>query len=265
MKDGRQELILNLIEKQGRADLGELMEVTGASPATIRRDLSELEKKGFLQRCRGGASAPEKGRRMAGYVSLPDPFMTEKEVIARRAVEEIRTGDHVFVGAGMTGNLLCRFLRDTETENVTVVTSSVTAVLELASDPRFSIILLGGRIHAGSNHVETLDEFTVENLSQFYFNKAFFTVDGAELEYGYSIQNRSELILYRYILRHSEKVYLMLGSSKIRVKTFTRFARLEEIPHVISDEGLSEEYRRCYEESGVELILAGEQPGGKKE
>lgn len=257
MKELRQERILDYLREKNTASFEQLLFLTEASPATVRRDLAELAKQGKLLKRRGGAERlfREEDAPTGGFLPKPDPKLEEKRQIAAEAAALIETGDNVFVGAGMTGNLLCRFLAGSDKRQVTVVTPSVTAVLELASDPRFSILLLGGKIHAGKNHIETLDEFTVENLSQYYFNKAFFTVDGAELGYGYSIRNRSELVLYRYVLGNSAAVYLMLNAGKTDRKAFARFAGLNEISNVISNEELAEPYRTYYEEQNINLIL----------
>ena len=43
-----------------------------------------------------------------------------------------------------------------------------------------------------------LQKSIIQNLKKLYFDKLFFTIDGADLEYGYSITNRAQLPLYNY-------------------------------------------------------------------
>ena len=51
----RQKLILDLISESGFVTYRELERQIAASPATIRRDLTQLEQTGALSRVHGGA------------------------------------------------------------------------------------------------------------------------------------------------------------------------------------------------------------------
>ena len=66
-------------------------------------------------------------------------------MIAREAAAQVQAGESIFSGAGKTCNMFAALLRDIE--RLTVVTTSVTAVLELAECPNISVTLLGGDIH----------------------------------------------------------------------------------------------------------------------
>ena len=262
MKAERQKKILDYLDKNGAVTTQELIDMTGSSPATVRRDLHDLREQDMILKTRGGAQSLERGNVngstpvSSGYRPRNDIHFLSKKMIASKAAEFIGSGNHVFIGAGMTGNLLCRCLKKSALADVTVVTSNVTATLELAGDERFSIVLLGGTIHAGKNHIETLDDITMESLSRFYFDKAFFTVDGADPANGYTISNRFEMALYRYVLHHCEQSFLMLGSEKLNRSRFTRMGGLDEIKNVITDQVLPEEYMNRYRQCGVRVLLA---------
>ena len=53
----RRRRVEELLRRQAVASLSEVIEVTGASEATARRDLALLERLGRLARTRGGAQA----------------------------------------------------------------------------------------------------------------------------------------------------------------------------------------------------------------
>src|SRR5215471_16858602 len=53
----RHKLILNAVQERPVVTIGELVEMTGTSEATIRRDISALHLQGRLRRVRGGAEA----------------------------------------------------------------------------------------------------------------------------------------------------------------------------------------------------------------
>ena len=55
MSNDRVETILNHLKLHNLVTVEELVEVTGASPSTIRRELSKLTRKGTISRVHGGA------------------------------------------------------------------------------------------------------------------------------------------------------------------------------------------------------------------
>ena len=81
-------------------------------------------------------------------------------------------------------------------------------------------------------------------------------MDGADPANGYTISNRFEMALYRYVLHHCEQSFLMLGSEKLNRSRFTRMGGLDEIKNVITDQVLPEEYMNRYRQCGVRVLLA---------
>ena len=270
----RHQKILEYLEKNQNATTLELSSATNASAATIRRDLNTLAGQGLLRKTHGGAQAlpadlketrasalpQENGASffsgLAPFMSLPeqDPDILDKSSIALRASELVETDDIIFVGAGMTCNLLCRHLRHSSSRHVTIVTSNVTAVMELASNNRFQLFLLGGDIHKGKNHVETLDDYSLSALRRLYFTKAFITVDGADLQSGYSILNKEQLLLYNYLLENSDHLYVLLNKSKYNKRSFVHFCGMEKIKHVITNRDTDDMYRSYFEENQIDAV-----------
>ena len=56
MDNQRHQIILNELDKKGNVTVASLVELTGASESSIRRDLVELDHQGFLKRVHGGAT-----------------------------------------------------------------------------------------------------------------------------------------------------------------------------------------------------------------
>ena len=54
-KEERQQLIIALIDQQGKVEVGNLSRDFNVSCMTIRRDLYDLERNGFLKKVYGGA------------------------------------------------------------------------------------------------------------------------------------------------------------------------------------------------------------------
>src|SRR5688572_32307381 len=96
----RHKLILNAVQERPVATLGELVEMTGTSEATIRRDISALHLQGRLRRVRGGAEAlhPPQFVGIAGR-----PFKVSETVNIERSEEHTSE-------LQSQSNLVCRLL-----------------------------------------------------------------------------------------------------------------------------------------------------------
>lgn len=254
----RQQIILEYLDTHKAATTKHLSELTGASLATLRRDLNHMAQQGLLKKTHGGAQAVpiETDPPKSDCPSLDyDPYLSFKNAIAKKAADLIASGDIIFIGAGMTCNLLCRYINENHPEKLTVVTTNVTAVTELARNPNISTLLLGGNIHTGTNHIETLDEYTVQSLEQLYLDKVFITVDGIDLTYGYSIINRAQLPLYNHLLRNSKELYLLANKGKFDKRTFTHFCNLKDVRNVITNPSIQQNYLEYYREQGIHVIV----------
>lgn len=253
----RHKLILEYLNTHSTATTTQLSELTHASLATLRRDLNQMDKQGLLIKTHGGAQAhlpDHNASEEVLFLREADPFLSFKDVIAQKAASLIKSNDIIFIGAGMTCNLLCKYINQTNPENLTVVTTNVTAVMELAQNPNISTLLLGGNIHAGVNHIETLDEYTIQSLEKLYFNKTFITADGIDLTYGYSIINRAQLPLYDHLIHNSQEIYLLANEGKFNKRTFTHFCELDGIPNVIANTTIEQAYLDYYKEHGVNVV-----------
>lgn len=71
----RHRLVRSRVEERSVVTIGELVELLGASEATVRRDIVTLAGAGEIQRVRGGAEAPHPRRysHLAGVTVLVAP------------------------------------------------------------------------------------------------------------------------------------------------------------------------------------------------
>ena len=87
--------ILNLLSKQRTATVQELCEALGTSESTIRRDLTELDRLGKLNKVHGGATLPdsrfqaeEPTMQVSGYPDCRDAFIKSLNVTLNLAMDE---------------------------------------------------------------------------------------------------------------------------------------------------------------------------------
>lgn len=250
----REERILDYLGTHGVTPTAVLQEVTGSSIATVRRDLNALSSRGLIVKTHGAARLNRDrpaAERPIDDGREEDPFYGEKDRIAQTAARLVEDGDVIFIGAGKTCTLLARYIRGKK--GLTVVTSNIDAVVELSRSQGLSMILLGGDVHVGSNYIETLDEYTIESLRRLYFDKVFLTVNGVDLEYGYSINSRLQPPLYRHLLDNSRDFYLLADRHKFGKRAFAYFCAIDRIANVVTNPETDGRYLAFYRSSGVNV------------
>lgn len=137
-KTARQKFLMELLMKEGQADIHFLVEKLQVSADTVRRDLSELEKKGLAQKNHGGAVALNLSvmSRTERSALIPDI----KLKLGRFVAEKIPDGSTIFLDAGSTLLGIATFL----TGPMKVITSSLDIAYHLSDKPEIELILLGG-------------------------------------------------------------------------------------------------------------------------
>ena len=165
----RQKEILGILYQKGRASVSELSRTLFVSEMTVRRDLIEMEKGGFLRRYRGGAVLKiNPGEMPIGERLLLD--RREKEELARKCTAYLYDNATVFIDSSSTCQYILPYL--SQYKNITVITNSVSALLTLGKMHIFTI-LIGGEYYEQ-------DMCTVGSLAERYVNElnvdvAFYT------------------------------------------------------------------------------------------
>ncbi len=252
----REKLILERLKENGSLTLAEACELTAASVATIRRDFESIREKGLAERTHGGLQESKRDARRMDFINgtqIVDDADREKMCIAREAAAQVRAGESIFIGAGKTCNMLASLLCDVE--RLTVVTTSVTAVLELAGSPNVSVTLLGGDIHSGKNYIETLDNDPAHTLRGYFFDKVFVTVEGVDLERGYTVQDKSRIPMYNQLARMTRRTYMLLDSRKFDRSAFAVVYPPDKPCRIISTRNMPQKFVRFYAQHAIPCTL----------
>jgi DeoR family transcriptional regulator, fructose operon transcriptional repressor len=231
--------------------MDELTAQLGVSTATIRRDLDKLESLGEIRRVHGGAVSTESRLEEPLFDDKTSVAAKEKHRIARAALKCIQPNDIIFLDGGSTVLELARLVRDRS--NVTVVTNSLRAAIELAGrGPR--LILIGGELRRLSQTtVGPLTRFTIQQL---HVDKAFMGTIGLSLEEGLTTTDPSEAYTKGLVMEHARDVILLADSSKARKVSFTRSGQLEKLRVLITDKLIDRKFAGDLRKRGVEVVRA---------
>lgn len=283
----REELILRILRTDRFVSVSDVVKVTGASEATVRRDFSRLEDRGLIRRIRGGAEyLPEgdavpamsrasvgtavggdsvEGLESAGGVavgvrrrSFHEQSLAErvglqteyKRRIARRAAEYCQDGDTVLIDGGSTTLFLADYLMESQ---VTVVTNSFAIADRLRRSCCAQIFLPGGRLDPDSMLIQ--DPTGRDFYQDYAATSAFLGVEGID-ERGLTNTDMEVVHSQRQMMAHAKQVVVLADSSKFGAGGHLRASGFDEISVLVTDEKPPEPIRNALDAHGVELVVA---------
>ncbi|MBS9766694.1 MAG: DeoR/GlpR transcriptional regulator [Flavobacteriaceae bacterium] len=248
----RHQQILAYLENRKFVTVQELSELAKVSLVTIRKDLTLLEKEGYLYRTHGGASKKSRYAFEENVIKKESINTFEKELIAKKASEYINDNDFIILASGTTIHYLARIIDNNK--NITILTSSLRVSLELSKFTNINVIQLGGKLRKSSSSV--IGSMTEDMLRNFSCTKLFLGIDGIDPDFGISTSNAAEAHLNRVMIEQADTVYVLGDSSKINKRGFGRICGLENVNAFITDANIEKDDLFNLEKAGVDVIVA---------
>lgn len=205
-------LILNLLAEKRTATVQELCEALNASESTIRRDLTELDRQGRLNKVHGGATLPN------GQFLADEPTMaakeslavSQKQSIAEAAAALITAEDFVYVDAGTSTLAMVRALSGPALE-AHYVTNGI-AHARLLAQKSCHVCLPGGLLRPRTEAI--IGAAAVTALQQFNFTKAFMGANGVAMDAGFTTPDPEEAAVKAAAIRRARQTWFLTDDSK---------------------------------------------------
>ena len=160
----RQNEILKYLKEEKKAEVTALAKRLYVSEATIRRDLTEMQTMGLIERSHGGAILPENAEEISMFFRM-ERNANEKERAATKAIPHLPYFRSVFLDSSSTVLALAERI---ELKHKTVATNSLPTALQLSKIPNINLILLGGNVQFNTN--STCGSWTARQLQDFSFD-----------------------------------------------------------------------------------------------
>ncbi|SFJ43006.1 transcriptional regulator, DeoR family [Halobacillus dabanensis] len=229
----RQQLIIKTVKNDHTAKIKQLVEVTGASESTIRRDLDQLEEQGLLRRVHGGASIRNPASEELSMGEKITKYHKEKQAIAKFAASLVKDGDCIFIDAGSTTYEMIPFLKG---KNIMVVTNGLSH-LDALNENKVMTYVLGGLVKHQTGAV--VGPGAIKNLQQYRFDQCFIGANGVTVEDGFTTPDPEEAAIKQTTLNLSRKRYILVDHSKFNEVAFLRFSDLSEAEIITNYQGKS--------------------------
>lgn len=239
-KNQRHKELLDILKKEGFAEVRTLGERLYASQPTIRRDLDYLEKQGLVRRSHGGAILADD--RINTPVSYRKGTRTQEKIrICRLAATLIAPGNLLFIDASSTALYLSDHLK--EGDELTVVTYGYPICHTLV-EKNVRTFSTGGRILKDS--MAFVGQHAEETVKQFNADLMFFSASSVSEDGKISDYSEEEIALRRRMLTQSKRVVFLCNSAKIgTVSAFYAFS-LSQVDDLITDAPLSPAIMQAY-------------------
>lgn len=245
--------ILDLLADRQSVSLAELTEALGVSPATARRDLTELADQRLVTRTHGGATLAE------GRTELPVALRGTRSAEAKRAIARamalrLPPGRHVVALSG--GSTTAEVARALEwRQDLTVVTNSLSIATLLTRRGRVRVVMTGGFVRPESwELVGVLAEntFTAVNVGT-----AVLGADGISAGAGVTTHDETEARTNHAMVSAAQRTVVVADSSKVGRVALAQMAGLDRVSMLITDDAAEPEAVAQIRAAGVEVVLAG--------
>ncbi|MBS0591504.1 MAG: DeoR/GlpR transcriptional regulator [Proteobacteria bacterium] len=250
----RRRLIIEHVEKHGRATVEELAARFATSPVTIRSDLEALARNAAIVRSHGGA-LPAPTHALDMPLSIKEARShAQKRRIGQAAAKRVEDGETIILDSGSTTIEIARALRQRRWRELTVITNGLHIALELGAIPTIRVVMLGGLLRASSHSL--VGPGAEQMLAQLSADRLFLGVDGIDPAIGVTTPDPQEATLNALMIRAARKTVAVFDASKFGQRSLSVIAPISALDLAITDTAASEECVAAIEAAGVRVVLA---------
>lgn len=250
----RHRVILKLIDERSVIAVADLVEILGASEATVRRDVNALAEAGRLRRIHGGAESlrPRHQTHLAGipFAMNRNVAAAQKRAIARVASALIQDGESISINGGTTTYAMVEYLAD---RSLDILTNSLPIVNQLLATSSNRVLLPGGTVFREQNIV--LSPYVQDGIEHFWAQKLFTSCFGLNR---FGMMESDPLIVQAQgkLLQRAEELVVLADSRKFRQRSPMIVAGIERIATLVTDDGATDEELAVFRDAGVRVIVA---------
>lgn len=249
----RHRVILSAVQDRSLVTVIDLCALTGASEATVRRDINTLDEEKQLRRVRGGAEAltttPFVGLAGRPFSVSETLNSAEKQAIAAAAVELCEDGEPIIINGGTT---TFQMVHPLASRRMQVFTNSFPIAEHLLKNTQNTVMLSGGIIYREQNII--LSPFDNDVTRNFYAKQMFMGAQGIGplgLMEGDPLLIQAE----QKLIGQAEELIVLVDSTKFEQRSSLVLCPLERIDTIITDDKIDDRTAAMLESADVRLIV----------
>ncbi len=246
----RHKTILDIIQTQGNARVGDLADELGVSAVTIRADLDYLEGQHLLSRTRGGA-VPTRPRRFELPVEIASQDNPDsKRRIGATAAKLVRDGETVIIDVGSTLMEVAQALPRSLTD-VVVVTNGLKVALSLENHPGVTVVVTGGTLRPTQHSlVAPYGQLMLKHVNA---DIAFIGSSGVDPVKGFTNTNLAEAEVKHTMIEAAGRVIFCCDSTKLMRVATAHICPIDRPDLLITDQAAPPEALRAIRRAGLDI------------
>ncbi|WHH57128.1 DeoR/GlpR family DNA-binding transcription regulator [Petroclostridium sp. X23] len=243
-KNIRLNKLVAILKDNKSISVKELSQILEVSEMTIRRDLDLLKSNDIVHRSYGKATYVENSAHDASNDDYElhyeqNIMNSEKDKIGKYAAGLIEAGDVLILDTGTTTDNLAKHI--SEGLGITVLCYNFNILAQLIRKHDIKLIFGGGYFHPKDQIFESPQGINlIENIRA---TKMFVSTSGIHQKLGLTCSQTYEVLTKRTALQSAQTKILVADSSKFGKVRTAYFAQLNEIDEIITDSGLSAEWK----------------------
>ena len=234
----RDDLILQLVNEQGKITVNELAERLSVAVETIRRDLTSLDRRGLLHRIHGSAVSNKVNDVGHSFQRRLRQSSDEKRTIAQNALEYVFEGAVIGLDASSSSWHFAQKIPDIP---CTVVTNSMHNINALVHKSNINTIATGGMY--SSKYDAFYGPLSEQLLKRLRIDIGIFSCGGIDDEGAVWESNALNAAVKRKMLEVCEKKFLLADNSKLARKNLIQLTELSNMDILFLDQQPSEKLR----------------------
>lgn len=248
----RHSLILSLLGQESVVTVNDLVKLTKASKATVRRDIIALDSDKKLRKIHGGVEALHPPK--AGLVGRPFNYnsnvrLDKKRAIAERAVALCEENDDIIINGGTTTFQMVHYLTK---RRLNIFTNSFPISEHLIHNSENTISMPAGTIYREQKII--LSPFDNDGSKNFSAKRMFIGAQGISDR---GIMEGDPLLVQaeEKLINQADELIVLVDSSKFFRRSNLIVCPLSKISTVITDDDISAEAADMMISMGVNLII----------
>ncbi|GEO46225.1 DeoR/GlpR family DNA-binding transcription regulator [Companilactobacillus kimchii] len=223
-KDERISSILNILETHQKISVKRLIDLTGESTSTMRRDLIILEQAGKIQRTFGMVSLlPDSNIEYSSPYRLQEQ-VNEKKLMCHLLSKIIKDNQAMYIDPSTTLSFLPPFLKDHR--NLNIITDNLRVAVKTGKMSNIHVFITGGELKPNSDSI--IGSHAIQDLAMFRPQLAIMSCSSLDMNGAY-MANVEQANIKRQMLANAREGILLADHTKFKNDS-SDYVKLAEFP-----------------------------------
>lgn len=222
--------IRNILYEKKTISIKDLADTLYCSTSTVRRDLVELEKSGFLRRTHGGATLiTNTTTEFSSALRSLDNQEAKKE-ICKIASKFIKDDMSIFIDSSSTLYFITEYIASHH--NIKLITNGLKIASELRYSDNVEIFLAGGVLK--NNSLSMIGDYASSFISDFNADLCLMSCKFLDDD-GFYEADYQQAHIKKNMLMNSKIKVMLCDSTKFGYQSYINLAKIDDIDYIITN------------------------------